>query len=146
MEQVKCKLCKTKRELKEEELKEIYDVIERKKLERSALFDILNIYDGKTCPEGGTHEYDWNQEFFQKMLDDSTKIKENNAQIVRNHNENREMESKIKQLKIDTENKIKEMTEEMTKNKESNTLMEQSNTEIKDNILKTSGKEWNSWL
>ncbi len=144
-EQLKCKICKTKRELSEEELKELYDIIEKKKLEPSAFIDILNICDGKTC-NGDRHEYDWNEEFFSEMLDDSAKIRENTAEIIRKTNENKDLEIKIIQLKKDTENKIKEFEEKISKNKESNISMEKSNIELKDAILKASGREWNRWL
>jgi hypothetical protein len=144
--QLECKLCKTKRELTEEEISISTDIISKRNLKSDSILNIWNVFDGEMCPEGGMHEYDWNKEYYEKMLNDASKIRENNAEIVRKKNENIAMESKIDQLKKDTESKIKEMTENLEKNKQSYILMEQSNNEKKNTILKVSGREWNSWL
>ncbi len=145
-EQFECKLCKTKRELTEEELNTSIDIISKRKLKYDSILNMWNVFDGETCPEGGMHEYEWNRDFFSRMLNESSNIRANDAEKVRNDNENKELEYKIEQLKKDTENKVKEMTYKMEKNKQANILTEQSNTEKKNTILKVSGREWNSWL
>lgn len=146
MEQLICTICKTKRLLSEEELKELMAIISKRNLKPDKILSMLSDWDGETCPEGGEHEYDWNTEFFQKMLDDANTIRKNNGEIARKVNENLVLENDIEKLKKDTEIKIKEMTEKIEKNKETNILMEKSNTEFQDAIIKASGREWRAWL
>lgn len=146
MQQLECKICKTKRELTEEEIREAVELIDKRNLKPDSMFKIWNIFDGDVCPEGGTHEYRWNNEFFEKMMDDAEKVRDSELQITKNTNENIDLTNKIEQLKAETENKIKEMTERIEKNKESNIQTSQSTQEIKDNTLKVSGREWKKWL
>jgi len=145
LEQLKCKLCKTKRELTEEEVSTSIDIISKRNLDDDSIFKIWNLFDGETCPDGGEHDYDWNGEFLQKMLDDATKLKEGEAEIIRNNNENTEAENKIEQIKKETDNKIKEISEKIQKKKERN-LEIQNNKEIINTILNTSGRDWKEWL
>jgi len=144
-EQLKCKLCKAKRELTEEEISTSTDIISKRNLRFDSILSIWNIFDGELCPEGGTHDYDWNGEFLQKMLDSATKLKDGEVEIIRNNNENIELENKIEQIKNESDDRIKEITEKIQKNKEKNLTL-QDNQEIIDNILKTSGREWKKWL
>ena len=144
-EQLKCKLCKSIRTLTEEEILTTIDIISKRNLKEDSILNIWSIFDGETCPDGGTHEYDWNKEFLQKMLDDSSKIKDGETEVIRNNNENVELENKIEQIKKENDNRIKDITEKIQKNKERNILL-QDNKETIENILKTSGREWRKWL
>ncbi len=144
--QLECNLCKTRRELTDEEIKESFEIINKRHLKPDAILSIWNVYDGETCPEGGMHEYDWDKDFFKKMLDDADAIRKNNAEMVRKTNENLVLENQVEQLKKDTEIKIKELTEKIAKNKETNIIIEKTNTELQDAILKASGREWRAWL
>lgn len=135
MEQLRCKLCKSKRELTEQEIATAAQIIKERNLKPDALRDVWNLYDGETCPQGGYHKYEWNGEFFQKMIDDSTKIRDNETQIVRNNNEN-----------IELENKIKELQEKIEKNKETNAQLEKENIETTLKIKEISGREHKEWL
>ncbi|MDD3474270.1 MAG: hypothetical protein PHP08_00020 [Candidatus Dojkabacteria bacterium] len=146
MEQLQCKICKVNRELTEEEIKEATEIISKRNLDSNTILKIWSVFDGKTCSDGGNHEYKWNSDFFNKMTDDSLKIKDSEIEIAQNTNENKDLEKKIERLKIDTENKINEMSDKIDKNKQRNIEIEQSNKDLSENILKISGRIWKEWL
>lgn len=157
MEQLKCQICKTKRNLSEEEIKETTEIINKRNLKQDSILNIWNVYDGETCPEGGYHEYEWNSEFFQKMLDNASQIKNNKLDIIKNNNEikdlrnkietiNEETNNKINQIKNEADIKIKDLENKINKNNETNIELEKSTPEIEQNILKLSGREWKKWL
>lgn len=146
MTELKCKLCKTKRVLSEEEIKESINIISKRNLKYESILSIWNIYDGETCPEGGTHEYEWDTSYFEKILNDAAKIKDKSTEIIRNVNENKEINIKIEKLKEETDKKINEMISKIDQNKEKNITLEREISTSEDIILKTTGRNYKEWL
>lgn len=166
--QLKCKICETKRELTEEEIKESIDTIKKHNMKPNQILNIWSAFDGDTCPMGGNHEYEWNPSFREKIMYDADKRKSNEVDIVRNNNENEELRkncirleednsAKIEKIKQETEQKIKEITDtkekkvseikdKIKKNEDANTELEATNPVIEENIMKTSGRDWRQWL
>jgi len=166
--QLACNVCKSKKLLTEEEIVESRNYLINKQLPLHEIPDLWSYIDGKKCPNGVRHEYRWDEDFREKMLDDSDIIRENELTVMRNINENKdleikknkftedtnheleklikEMENQIEQKKNLIETKINETKEKIDKNNEYNTSIEILNDELKESVFKTSGREWKEWL
>lgn len=166
--QLKCKICNSKRELTEEEIKESIEIVIRHNMKPNGILNIWSALDGEICPESGNHDYMWNPAFREYIMNEADKRKNNEVEIVRNNNENEELkndydklkketnaevekirqeaEQKIKEITEKPYNKLKEIEDKLKKNQETNLKLEELNPELETNILKTSGREWKQWL
>lgn len=155
--QLTCKICKAKRSLTEEEIQESIEIAKKHAMKPNGILSIWSALDGDVCPEGGNHDYAWNPAFREKIMNEADKRKNNDVVIIRNNNENKELNAEIAKIKKEVEQKIKEITEapykkveeledKIKKNQEAIIELEKLNPDLEENILKVSGREWKQWL
>lgn len=166
--QLRCKMCMTKRLLTLEEIQESVEIMKKHNMVKDQILELWSTYDGGVCPEGGNHSYEWNDSFKNQVMDDAQKRKNNELEIVRNNNENKELENnyikieedtkaEIEKLMLETEQKVRDLTEsrdkkskemqdKIQKNQETNLELEKQNPDLEENIVKLSGRDWKGWL
>ncbi|MBU1067352.1 OmpH family outer membrane protein [Patescibacteria group bacterium] len=168
IQQLKCKICETKRMLTEEEIAESIAIISKHSMKPDHILNIWSAFDGDACPDTGNHQYIWNPPFRENVLNIADTRKGKEVDFVRNTNENEELrknyeklqqekdaaieklqQEKDKQMKEITESKDKQMKEiqdKIQKNEEVNAELVESNRQLEEEILKTSGRDWKGWL
>jgi len=156
-EQLKCQICDSKRLLTEEEITESINVMRIRNLKPDQILNIWSAYDGDTCPEGGNHNYEWNPEFREYIMDKANTRRKADLDIVKYNNECEELARASEKLEADTELKVKEIYaskdkkiaeihDKITQNENTICDLQMSNPVLEEEILKTSGRDYKGWL
>lgn len=154
--QLTCQKCEIKRQLTEVEIDDSTTVIKNRSLKPDAILNIWSVYDGDTCTEGGYHNYEWDVEFLDSILDKAAKRKKSDGEIAKLQTKCEELAIADEKADAVAQQQVEEIIANRGKDKEKihanitehETVIEElekMKPELEEEILKTSGRDWKGW-